>query len=300
MRKFAAAAAALTLICSPLAARAAALPPAPSPAETFDVGMLHVEKYGSGSPVVLVPGLASGAWTWNGVIPHLAASHTVYSITLAGFSGRPAAAGDVTVARFDGDLSTLIASRQLVKPALVGHSLGGTLAIAYGEAHPDRIGSVIAVDGLPVLPPLSQMTDAQRSATAQQMAAGVRAQSDEQFAASQQQYMAGIGVTDAALAKETANLTSRSDRATVAAWLVADLGADFRPKLSALTVPLTEIIGHNATEPYSGEQKDAFYRAILAGAPKVNVVVIEGAKHFVMLDQPEPFSAALDRALAAK
>jgi pimeloyl-ACP methyl ester carboxylesterase len=295
-----AAAAALIIFSTAAVAGAATLPPAPAAAESFDVGMLHVDRYGSGPPVVLLPGLASGAWTWNGVIPHLAASHTVYSVGLAGFSGRPAPTGDVSFARFDSDLSALLSARGIVRPALVGHSLGGTLAIAYAEAHPDRIASVVAVDGLPVFPTAAQMSAAERTAMAGQIATAVRGQTDEQFGAYQRQYMSSIGVTDSALGQQIGTLSGQSDRATVAAWLMADLGADLRPQLAAITVPFTEIAGWSSGEPYSEAQKAAFYRMLLTGASKVNVVTIPGAKHFVMLDQPELFSAALDRALAAR
>ncbi len=291
--------AALLALSVSLPARAAALAPAPRPIESFDVGMLHVERFGSGDSVVLVPGLASGAWTWNAVIPHLAATHSVYAVTFAGFSGRPAASGDVTFARFDADLSALLTSRAIVKPALVGHSLGGTLVIAYAEAHPDRVRTVVAVDGLPIFPMLAQMTADQRSAAAKQLADSVRSQTDEQFATYESGYMASVGVTDAGLAKEIAALSARSDRATVAAWLQADLVTDLRPQLGMLAVPLTEITGYSPAEPYTQEQKAAFYRTLLTGASKADVVVIPGAKHFVMLDQPEQFAAALDHALRA-
>jgi pimeloyl-ACP methyl ester carboxylesterase len=302
MRKIiAAAGAALFSFTLATAAGAATLAPAPVAAETFDVGMLHVERYGDRGPaVVLIPGLASGAWTWYGVIPHLAASHSVYSVTLAGFAGRPAPAGDVSIARFDADLSTLLSTRAVVRPVLVGHSLGGTLAIAYAEAHPDRIASVVAVDGLPVFPTMAQMSGAARTAAAAQITASVRNQTDEQFTAYERQYMASIGVTDAALATQVGTLSAQSDRAVVASWLQADLAADLRPQLAAITVPLTEITGWSSGEPYSEADKAAFYRMLLTGAPKANVVTIAGAKHFLMLDQPEAFSAALDRALAAR
>jgi len=197
-------------------------------------------------------------------------------------------------------LGALLESRHRVKPALVGHSLGGTLAGGYGEAHPDRRGAIVAVDGLPVFPLMAQMGNEQREGAAAQTASAVRAESDAQFAAYERQYRATVGVTDDALAQQLASLSAQSDRATIAAWLQADLSADLRPQLAALIVPLTEITGYSPTEPFSEVQKTAFYRGLLSGAPKADVVVIAGAKHFVMLDQPALFAAALDRALSAR
>lgn len=193
----------------PLAAPAAPLAPAPHPAETFDVGMLHVERFGSGDPIVLIPGLASGEWTWNGVIPHLAAHHDVYAVTLAGFAGRPAA-GETSFAAFTHDLSALLDARHLANVVLVGHSLGGTLSLAYGEAHGDRLRGIVAVDGLPLIPGADRVSAEQRIAAAQRMGAGVAAETPAQFLTFEQHYFATTGVSDAALADQLAALAARS------------------------------------------------------------------------------------------
>ena len=289
---------------TPLAAHAAALPPDPPRAESFDVGMLHVDRYGSGDPIVLIPGLACGAWTWNGLIPHLAVKHSVYALTIAGFAGRPAS-GTPTFAAFENDLTALLDQRHLVKPVVVGHSLGGTLAIDYAETHPDRVRAVVAADGLPVFPGMHQITSQQREAAGAQMAAAVKGQTHDQLLAFEKSYMATVGVSDAALAEQVAALSSQSEPAAVGAWLQADLAADLRPNLAKITVPVLEIAPFVAAETsavrglYSSEpEKAAFYRSLLTGVAKLDVVTIAPARHFVMLDQPERFSAVLDGFLA--
>ncbi|MDN5865630.1 MAG: alpha/beta hydrolase, partial [Gammaproteobacteria bacterium] len=62
--------------------------PLPQAAETFTVGTLRVQRYGDqGRPVILIPGLASGSWAWQGSIDRLAPEHRLYVLTLAGFDG---------------------------------------------------------------------------------------------------------------------------------------------------------------------------------------------------------------------
>ncbi|MDQ6924748.1 MAG: alpha/beta hydrolase [Candidatus Eremiobacteraeota bacterium] len=301
---FAGAFVAVLLSVAPLAAPAAALAPDPPGAETFDVGMLHVDRYGSGDPIVLIPGLASGRWTWNALIPHLAAKHSVYAVTIAGFAGRPVS-GVATFAAFENDLTALLDQRHLAKAVLVGHSLGGTLAIDYAETHPDRVRGIVAADGLPIFPGMQSVSQQQREASGAQLAAVVKAQTHDQYLAFAKTYMATVGVNDAALADQIATLSALSEPASAAAWLQADLAADLRPNLAKITVPLLEIAPYSPTENnpvatmhYTEAEKAQYYRSLLAGAPQLDVVTIAPARHFVMLDQPERFQKALDDFLA--
>ena len=68
-----------------------------SAAQEFQVGSLYVEKYANpkakGAPIILIPGLASGAYVWDETVKQLRNEHELYVVTLAGFSGKPAIAG---------------------------------------------------------------------------------------------------------------------------------------------------------------------------------------------------------------
>jgi pimeloyl-ACP methyl ester carboxylesterase len=135
-----------------------------APVERFTSGVLAVEKHGAkGRPLILVPGLASGAWAWQSVIRTLAVDHTLYVVTLPGFDGRPFTAGaNVDAAR--ASLRELIASRRLDHPILIGHSMGATLSFAVGEDLPQAIGGIVAIDGLPVFLGTEAMTPVERAA----------------------------------------------------------------------------------------------------------------------------------------
>ncbi len=114
--------------------------------------------------MILIPGLASGAWVWRDSIAALQGEHRVYAVTLAGFDGRPAVKGDV-LAQAAASLHALIASQRLDRPVLIGHSLGGTLALQFATTHSDLIAGVVAVDGLPVFPTTEAVPAAQRKWT---------------------------------------------------------------------------------------------------------------------------------------
>lgn len=265
--------------------------------ERFEVGSLQVERYGErGSPVILIPGLASGAWVWEGTVRGLQDRHVLYVVTLAGFDGRPAQAGKGMQASLE-SLQKLIDSKKLERPVLIGHSLGGVLALALAERQPGMVGGVISIDGLPVFPGTESMTPEQRSA----MAAGTKARmanvDAKAFAAQQVQYMQMIGVIDAGTGARLAQLTARSDPGATADFMAETLAFDLRPGLPKIRAPVLLLSPYNsadgAVQGITEAAKTAYYRSLMAGTPELDVRSISPSRHFAMFDQPDKVASAI-------
>jgi pimeloyl-ACP methyl ester carboxylesterase len=268
-----------------------------APAERFEVGSMLVERHGQrGTPLILIPGLGSGAWAWQGVVREFSGEHVVFVVTLAGFDGRAAVAGK-TLDNARQSLRQLIVSRKLDRPVLVGHSLGAALSIAFAEQDSDLIRGVFAIDGLPVFPGTEDAPAAQRP----QIAAGIKARmagaSKEMFALQQQQYMRGVGVTDMARADELARLSARSDPDAMIGAMAELFELDLRPGLKDIKVPVLLVAPY--FEPDSSQtgttraMKTEYYTQLMAGTPKLQVTSIAPARHFVMFDQPQMLADAL-------
>jgi pimeloyl-ACP methyl ester carboxylesterase len=75
--------------------------------------------------------------------------------------------------------------------------------------------------------------------------------------------------------------------------LYEDLMTDMRQQLSALAGPITVIVPWS-NQGFGEERTLAFYKRQYAAAPNVSFVGIGDAGHFVMLDQPQAFAAAID------
>lgn len=265
------------------------------------VGTLTVQTHGThGRPVILIPGLGSGAWVWQQTVPALARDHVVYTVTLAGFDGTPAPTGGGYLAQAERSLVQLIAERHLDKPVLVGHSLGGTLALKLASEQPQLLGGVVAVDGLPVFPMVASMGAEQRQQMAQAMKAQVAAATPEQFQAQQLAYMQSIGTIDPARARTLAERSARSDPKAVAEYMAEDIALDFRAQMRDADLPILEISpyyapdGKASPQPYTEAQKSAFWKSLLGDAPHATVVSIAPSRHFAMFDQPQQFQQALD------
>jgi pimeloyl-ACP methyl ester carboxylesterase len=268
----------------------------------FDAGSMRVERHGErGSAVILIPGLASGAWVWKDTITALQGEHRVYAVTLAGFDGRPAVKGDV-LALAAASLQELIVAQKLDKPVLVGHSLGGTLALMFAAAHSDLIGGVVAIDGLPVFPTTEAVPAAQRPALAERMRAQFAGIAPADFEAQQLQYMRRIGVVNESDAAAIAKRTARSDPQAVADYAGAVMALDLRAQLPTISVPVLEIAPYLASDyaamGISEAAKRAYYRSLLQGVAQLDVVGIAPARHFVMVDQPLALNEALRTFLA--
>ena len=295
-----AAAALALLLAAPLAASATSLAVLPAAETLTDAGSLRVARFGHGDPVVLLPGLTTGPWEWSDVIRRLSPRYTVYAVWLPGFDGRPAATARL-FDRVTRDLWSFFEAQKIARPVLIGHSLGGTLAILLGEQHPERLRGIVAVDGLPIFPGMERATAEQRVSSADQMAGPIAGQTHAQLLDFEKGYMRSAGgVLDAQLGDQLAELEANSDTGAIAQWLREDLAGDLRPDLAKISVPLLVIAPYNAPDltnapaQYTEDQKVAYYRALLSGAPKLQVVSVSPARHFAMFDQPDKVFAIVD------
>ena len=292
------------LLASAVPAFAQSAPEAPNrfastvaAAERFEMQGMLVERHGSGGrPMILIPGLASGGWVWQETVREFAKDNTLYVVTLPGFDGRPAVAGNPFDAA-KAALAELIAARRLVKPVLVGHSVGATLAIALAEDLGERIGGVVALDGLAVFPRTEDTPPEERAAMAEAFRQRMAAATPQAFAAQQRQYMRAMGVLDMDKADDLARLTARSDPAAAAAFAGAVLALDLRPSLPKIRAPMLMLVPSygpdNAAIGGTANDKLAYYRSLMAGTPKLDVQPIDNARHFAMLDQPRAVNDAL-------
>jgi len=271
-------------------------------APTENVGTLKVERHGDhGRAVILIPGLQGGPWVWQATIERLQRDYVVYALTLAGFDGMPPASGDGSLLdRANASLLQLIEQEKIDKPVLVGHSLGGTLALRFASEHAALLSGVVAVDGLPIYPGMERLSPDQRKEMATRMRDHQAAQTPGEFAAQALGYMQLVGVIDPKLAERYAPMNARSDIRASAQYMYEGSLADYRSGMKNADVPILEISPYNEPDfkqpplVMSEAQKTAYYESLLAGAPKAKVVSISPSRHFVMLDQPQKFQQVLD------
>ena len=266
------------------------------------VGTLKVQRHRDhGWPVILIRGLEGGAWVWPRTFAQLQRSHVVYAVTLAGFDGVPAPSdGGNLFDRADAPLLQRSRQDRIDKPALVGHSRDGTLALSFAGERAERISGVVAVDGLPIFPGMERISVEQRRTMAAQMQQQISVAIPKQVETQVLHYMQHVGLVDQQLAARHAPMNSRSDIKPIEEYMVGDLGFDGRPGLKHASVPILEISPYCAPDfskpdmAMSEAQKAAYCQSPLANVSNAKVVSIASSRHYVMLDQPLPFQQVLD------
>jgi pimeloyl-ACP methyl ester carboxylesterase len=101
---------------------------------------------GAGSPVVLLHGPGEFSAVWGRAIPELATSHRVIVPDLPGHGASGLPDGRLHVERVLNWLSELIDQTCDRSPTVVGHLLGGAIALRFAANRPDRVRSLVLVD----------------------------------------------------------------------------------------------------------------------------------------------------------
>jgi pimeloyl-ACP methyl ester carboxylesterase len=260
-----------------LAAVSLGLVGTPAAAQRFSPNRFSVEVRGTGPDVILIPGLTSGRDVWRGTVAALP-GYRYHLIQVSGFAGEPARgnrAGPV-VAPLADEIARYIADRHLVRPAIVGHSMGGTLAMMIAARRPDLAGRIMVVDMLPQPAGLFGGSAADWGP----LAGFLGSQGGRRLFGSVMTLFSPPGSDN-----------GRSDP-DVVGRAVRELAAiDLTGQLSRIRAPFTVV--YASPEAQARSAIDRQFARAYAPARNARLVRIDGSGHMVMLDQPARFRAAL-------
>jgi pimeloyl-ACP methyl ester carboxylesterase len=260
-----------------------------------------VKVSGKGKPIILIPGLSSAGSTWDGTVKHFENRFECHVLTLAGFAGKPPIDAPLldTVAK---DLIAYVQEKKLDHPVIIGHSLGGYLALKLAAAHPDLFGRIVIVDALPYFAGASNPNITLDAA--KQMAESMRKQILSSSAAAAGFSPEQMAVTMATRPEDIARIaewTRQSDVKTVAGAMYDLFSTDLRDDIAAIRVPTLVFGTWIAYKDYATrDQIESNFRRQYAKLPNYKLVLFDHAKHFLMWDDPEMFYREVDDFLAGK
>jgi pimeloyl-ACP methyl ester carboxylesterase len=249
---------------------------------------VHVQYrvYGNAEPaLVFIHGWSCDSNYWREQLAAFDKKYTVVTVDLAGHGGTDGNRTDWSIARFGQDVATALSAVPNKQIILVGHSMGGPVAIEAARLLKGRVIGIIGVDtfksiGAPV-PTKVQVDTALKPFEADFIGQTRTLVADHLF----------VKGSHPQLAQKIAYDMSLSPPRVAIPSMRAVLGYDFKEPLKDISVPIVAI-NSDLGEPVN----EARIRKVL---PKFRAVTLGGTGHFLMMEDPQRFNAALDTEVTA-
>ena len=250
---------------------------------------LAYSEYGDGRPLVVLHGLLGSGRNWRHHATQWAATHRVYCLDMRNHGGSPWR----DAMRYEdmaADVVAFVERHRLKNVTLLGHSMGGKIAMLMALQNHTAVKRLVVVDIAPVDYAHSWFPEVEAMQSLDMDAITTRAQADEQ-------------------------LRERVPDAATRAFLLQNLMRkdgrfDWRVNLAAIARHMPELVGfpdvgdatfvgrtafiHGADSDYVSARHRARISALF---PRATLTAIEGAGHWVHVDQAQAFSAAAQRFL---
>ncbi|HEV2081281.1 MAG TPA: alpha/beta hydrolase [Brevundimonas sp.] len=266
----------------------------PAQAQAFRSDRITVETRGRGPDVVLIPGLASTPVIWTRLADRLDDDHRVHLVSVRGFGSLPAGANGTgpLVGPVSGEVLRYIRTQGLRSPAVIGHSMGGLVALRVGADGGRQIGRIMVVDASPFFPGLVNGASSARDV---EPLARVAYQTVLLLGGDALRQGALGGTSDTVM---TGMGWQGGDRRVLAQGLYEVMTLDMRHRLDEVTAPVTVAYGWSRAGDSPRRDLDRRLRPAFRGLrTPLTLEPIEGAEHMVMVDQPRRFEAAVMRFL---
>jgi len=249
---------------------------------------VHVQYrvYGKGQPtLVFIHGWSCDSNYWREQVPVFKQKYTVVTVDLAGHGGTDGSRSDWSIARFGQDVDTALAAVPSQQIILVGHSMGGPVAIEAARKLGQRVIGIIGVDtfstiGAPT-PSKPQIDAIIKPFEADFIGQTRQLVTEHLFSPTGNRELANKIAYDMSLSPPRVAIPS----------LRALLEYDFNEGLRGLSVPIVAIDA-DLGEPVN----EARVRKLL---PKFHAVTLKGVGHFLMMEDPQAFNAALQTEIQA-
>ena len=280
-----------------------------SPASQPSHYSFAVSKSGQGSPLIFIPGLDCGGEVWKDAAAHFSNGHTCYVLTLPGFAGQPPIAGKDILGTVVNQLADYIRENHLSKPVIIGHSLGGWVALDFGIQYPDLAGGLVIVSSAPFLPALAMSPSISVDSAAKigmQIKNGMSGQNPAQVAAGQKMYLPTM-IRDSARIEEVAAMAARSDQPTQGEVMYELFSRDLRPSMGQIRCPVLALQDWSAYKAYGSTAasvkanlEDQYKDLSRTGGATLTIAINDSSKHFIMYDEPQWFYRQVEEWLGAR
>jgi len=240
---------------------------------------LAYDRRGKGTPLVLLHGYPLDHHLWDDVVPLLEDTFDVIVPDLRGFGESTIADSSPTVEDYASDIAGLLDYLGIQKTAIVGHSMGGYVALAFARHYPDRLTGLGLVSSKVLADPPDRKEGRHKSAkdVSENGIDSVVATMTPKFTADEKlQAFARSSMEQPQPAAYIGALNAMAER------------PDSTPLLASLEVPM--VVVHGTSDALIPVDRA---REVKAALPQAHLVEIAGVGHMPMMEATEQTAAAL-------
>jgi pimeloyl-ACP methyl ester carboxylesterase len=269
---------------------------------TLFIALFYSESYAQSTPysfdvkvsgkgnqsIIFIPGFGCSSEVWNETKINYEKKYTCYTLTMAGFAGISPST-NATFINWEKEIADFIKQNKINKPIIVGHSMGGGLAMAIAADYPELLSKIIIVDALPCLSAVWNTSfKSNENNDCSETVNRMMAVSDDQFYQMQKMMMPQL-LADTSKQELVVNWTIKSDRKTFAEMFCDFSNTDLREKIAGITCPTLVLLEPSFAniKPAMNDQYKNLKTAQLVYATK--------GLHFIMYDDKEWYDNELNK-----
>lgn len=257
--------------------------------------LAHVEKRGTGEiNVILIPALGCDWTVWESFMERNRNRYTSYAVTLPGMAGTdspPMPADLKGTPWFDNAMAAidkLIEDEGIVNPVIMGHSLGGQLAVRYAVTRPEKVRAAATLDGMLALPlrntntPRVEFIESDYQPMTRQLTQELWVESTER--------MVRGWLPAGARRDAIAEMISKTVGTVAGQYLAEFYKSDLTSAVLDFPKPLLAVAAINQSYTTSGTDAQKLrdlWAEQFARAPDESVVLFEDTRHFLLYEVPE-------------
>ena len=249
--------------------------------ETITVNGIRLayERRGTGAPLVLLHGYPLDHHLWNEVAPLLEDTFELILPDLRGFGGSSSVDTFYAMEDFALDIAALLDHLEIQKAGIVGHSMGGYVALAFARVYPERVSGLGLVSSQVLADPPDRKEARYKSA----------AEVADKGIASVVETMTPKFTADPRLQQfARQSMEQQQPAAYIGALKAMAERVDSTPLLSSLEIPVVIVHGDaDALIPIDRA------REVKAAVPGAHLVEVAGAGHMPMMEAKEETAEAL-------
>jgi pimeloyl-ACP methyl ester carboxylesterase len=233
--------------------------------------------------IVFLHFFGGSARSWEGVLNELGEDFLTLALDLPGFGAAAGASGPFTIAAYADWVEEVVSAQKLDHYVLVGHSMGGKVALALAARRPPALRALVLLAPSPPTPePIEEQMRAKLIA-----GWGCYGPASETLARVTRRCIEGE------LRERTIADMMNASKGAWTAWLQHGSREEISAVMQRIEVPVTIMSGDgDAAIP-----RDLIEREIVARLPQARLISVPGAGHLLPLEAPAAVAGIIERSL---